>query len=142
MNNVLKNRFDDFKKSIKDNEYGLQWNLDKKNFLIDFNKGTFENLGDWDFFPVVYDSSLDLNDLENIEIETSEKLINIGCKSFCVPKNNKNRILSHCINYFNLINKYINDGDTVCEVGSGSAVLSALIHQKKRLKISLLIYQK
>jgi putative sugar O-methyltransferase len=134
MNNVLKNRFDDFKKSIKDNEYGLQWNLDKKNFLIDFNKGTFENLGDWDFFPVVYDSSLDLNDLENIEIETSEKLINIGCKSFCVPKNNKNRILSHCINYFNLINKYINDGDTVCEVGSGSAVLSALIHQKKKTK--------
>ena len=134
MNNVLQKRFDDFKKSIKENKYGLQWNKDKKNFLIDFNNGTFENHGDWDFFPVVYENSFDLNDLESIEIEKSEKFFKIGNKSFCVPKCNKNRILTHCINYFNLINKYINNGDVVCEVGSGSAVLSALIHERRKAK--------
>ena len=134
MNSVLKNRFDDFKKSINENNYGLQWNKDKKNFQINFTNGAYENLGDWDFFPVVYDHSLDLNDLENIEIEKNKKLIKIGNKSFCVPKNSKNRILTHCINYFNLIDKYINDEDIICEVGSGSGVLSALVYQKKRTK--------
>ena len=134
MNNLLKKRFDDFKKSIKDKNYGLQWSKDKKNFLIDFNNGVFENLGDWDFFPVLYEKLLDLDGLEIIEIEKNEKIFKLGNKSFCIPKGNNNKTFIHCNNYFNLINKYINYGDIVCEVGSGSAVLSALIHERKETK--------
>ena len=131
MSEVLEQRFERFKKSIKIKKYGIQWEKDRKNFSVSYRKGVFENLGDWDFFPVIYQKHFIQDDLKSIGNDSKKKIIQIGNNSFCIPSNHKNRILSHSVNYFNILNKYVNKNDIICEVGSGPGVLSALIHQEK-----------
>ncbi len=131
MSEALDKRFENFKKSIKINRYGSQWEKDRKNFLVNFKNGFFENLGSWDFFPVIYKSNFIEKDLQYVGI-TNEKIIKIGNNNFCVPKNHRNRILSHSINYLNILKSYINNNDVICEVGTGPGVLSALIYQEKK----------
>lgn len=132
MSEALEQRFGNFKKSIQINKYGSQWEKDRKNFLVNFKKGFFENLGAWDFFPVVYKNDFIEKDLQYVGATNEKKIIKIGNNNFCVPRNHRNRILSHSVNYLNIIKNYINENDVICEVGTGPGVLSALVHQEKK----------
>ena len=59
MSEVLEQRFERFKKSIKIKKYGIQWEKDRKNFSVSYRKGVFENLGDWSF-DISFNISLEL----------------------------------------------------------------------------------
>jgi len=72
MSEVLEQRFEKFKKSIKIKKYGIQWEKDRKNFSVSYRKGVFENLGNWDFFPVIYQKHFIQDDLKQSRVITGE----------------------------------------------------------------------
>jgi putative sugar O-methyltransferase len=129
--NNLKNRFQTFKKNFKEKIYGKQWEQDKKNFDIDFIDGEFINLGKWNFLPSLYKNQFNDDELLNIDDASNLKIISLGSKKLCLPKEIGNKTLIYAKNYFELLELFIKKEGIVCEIGSGSGLFSALINEKK-----------
>jgi len=128
------NRFNNFKKSIIKKKYGEYWTVAKNTFNIDFKDGNFINKGSRNYFPTIYNPKLDRNNLLDVNFESTEdkKILKLGIQNLCLQKENGNNALIYAQNYLNSINSYINEKDIVCEVGSGSGILSAFINERKK----------
>jgi hypothetical protein len=128
------NRFNNFKKTITNQEFGKYWTTAKNTFEIEFKDNNFINKGSRNYFPEIYDPKVDHNELldVNLDSDTEKKIFKLGSKILCLPKINKNDTLLYAQHYLKLIDEYIKEKDIVCEVGSGSGLFSALINQKKK----------
>tara|TARA_B100001063_G_scaffold242114_1_gene270203 strand:- start:112 stop:1104 length:993 start_codon:yes stop_codon:yes gene_type:complete len=128
------NRFYNFKKTITNKEYGKYWTAAKKTFDIDFKNNSFVNKGSRNYFPEIYDPKFDDNDLLDVNFENNEdkKILKLGTKNLCLLKKSKNRTLIYAQDYLKSIDSCLKEKDIVCEVGSGSGLLSALINEKKK----------
>jgi len=128
------NRFYNFKKTITNKEYGKYWTAAKKTFDIDFKNNSFVNKGSRNYFPEIYDPKFDDNDLLDVNFENNEdkKILKLGTKNLCLLKKSKNRTLIYAQDYLKSIDSCLKEKDIVCEVGSGSGLLSALVNEKKK----------
>ena len=128
------NRFYNFKKTITNKEYGKYWTAAKKTFDIDFKNNSFVNKGSRNYFPEIYDPKFDDNDLLDVNFENNEdkKILKLGTKNLCLLKKSKNRTLIYAQDYLKSIDSCLKEKDIVCEVGSGSRLLSALVNEKKK----------
>jgi len=131
----LAERFLKYKQSILPQTFGAQWERDKHNFDIEFKNGEFINKGKWNFFPEIYNDTIDKAELiildQNEKDSNKKYYINIGEKKLCLKAQQGNKTLIYVINYYNLIRKFINEKNVVCEVGSGSGLLSAMVNYNK-----------
>ena len=134
----FESRLSVYKKSIKPQVFGKQWERDKKNFKVDIQNGEFQNFGKWNFFPGIYNEKINSDDLFDLNINKknrpSEKKVffEIHKTKLCLPKNQGNKTLLYAINYYDIIKDYISEGDIVCDVGSGSGLLASIINYKKK----------
>lgn len=130
------NRFNNFKKTITDKKYGKYWTVAKNTFDIDFKGDKFINKGTRNYFPDIYDPKFNNDDLLDVNSisEKDKKIFKLGVRNLCLHKKSKNRTLIYAQDYFNSISSYLNENDLVCEIGSGSGLLSAIINEKKKTK--------
>ncbi len=134
----FKDRLNKYEESIKPQKFGEQWEKDKKNFKVELINGKFNNYGAWNFFPEIYNSNIKQEELIELKIDNNTSLSNntffykLGKTKICLKKNQGNKTLLYALNYFNTIEKYINVGDIVCEVGSGSGLFTSIIQNQKK----------
>ncbi len=132
------NRLKKYEESIKPQKFGEQWEKDKKNFKVEIKNGKFNNHGAWNFFPEIYDEDIKQSELIELKIDNNTSLSNnkffyeLGKTKICLKKNQGNKTLLFALNYFNIIEKYVNVGDIVCEVGSGSGLFTSIIQYQKK----------
>ena len=112
--NNLENRFNIFKKNFEEKIYGKQWEQDKKNFDIEFINGEFKNLGKWNFLPSIYKNQFKDNELLNID-NNNLKVIPLGSKKLCLPKEIGNKTLIYATNYFKLLSSFISEEGIVAK---------------------------
>ena len=131
---MKEDRFNKFKKTIINKDYGQYWSEAKNTFMIDFVNGNFLNKGKRNYFPDIYNPDLNEANLLDVNLNNKEnkKIFKLGKKKLCLNKNTKNRTLIYSQYYVNSIDKYLNEKNVVCEIGSGSGLFSALIHERKK----------
>jgi putative sugar O-methyltransferase len=135
---MLEKRFNKFKQEIVDIKYGKYWEEAKKSFEINFIDSKFKNLGERDYYPEIYDEQIDKKDLVKIFNNSDYFYQVLGSQKLCQKKDGKNLTLLYANSYYQRIEKYIINEQVVCEVGSGSGLLSSIIHQNKKT-INILI---
>ena len=133
-------RFNNFKKTITHKNYGKYWSVAKDTFDVDFKNNNFINKGSRNYYPDIYNPELSKNDLLDVNLNNNEdkKIFKLGKKKLCLNKSTGNRTLIYSQYYLNDIDMYLNENDIVCEIGSGSGLFSALIHDRKKT-INILI---
>jgi putative sugar O-methyltransferase len=129
---MLEERFNKFKKQIVDKKYGKFWEEAKKSFNISFVNSKFKNFGERDYFPEIYDEKTNKKDLVKIFHDQDYFYQKIGSQKLSQKKDGKNLTLLYANSYYRRIEKYIKNEQVVCEVGSGSGLLSSIINQNKK----------
>ena len=127
-------RFNNFKKTITQKNYGKYWSVAKNTFEIDFKNNNFINKGLRNYFPDIYNPELGKNNLLDVNFDSNKdvKIFKLGVKNLCLHKATKNKTLIYAQYYLDSITNYLNEKDIVCEIGSGSGLFSALINEKKK----------
>jgi hypothetical protein len=128
---MLEKRFSDFKNNIAPRKYGKYWEDAKKTFSIDFINSSFVSYGERNYLPEIYSTKFLKENLLKIFSNRKDVWQKLGDKKICQKKDSKNLTLIYANSYYNLIKKYIPKGGVICEVGSGSGLLSSIIHENK-----------
>ena len=134
MSKMIEDRFNNFKKTITHKNYGKYWSEAKNTFDIDFKNNNFINKGSRNYFPDIYSTELNKNELLDVNLNSNEdkKIFKLGKKNLCLNKKTPSRTLIYSQYCYNSIDKYLKEKDLVCEIGAGSGLFSALINERKK----------
>ena len=79
-------RFNNFKKTITQKNYGKYWSVAKNTFEIDFKNNNFINKGLRNYFPDIYNPELGKNNLLDVNFDSNKdvKIFKLGVKNLCL----------------------------------------------------------
>ena len=79
---MKEDRFNKFKKTIINKDYGQYWSEAKNTFMIDFVNGNFLNKGKRNYFPDIYNPDLNEANLLDVNLNNKEnkKIFKLGKK--------------------------------------------------------------